>query len=314
MKRPNFFKQYDSRWASLSWKGQTLRGHGCGPTSIANCVSVMAGHENITPKDTWKWICDHGFMTVGHGTVWDGMTKCLEHYGIKSKISTSKSEVKEALRANNFAIPLMGPGLWTRGGHFITAYYVDSNDNIYISDPASSAAARQKNKFNTFWSQEKRTWIIIDTEQYFSKDPSHPTGKERYSMYVFSDDGWAYIRKGRSTRYAAVDKVKNGKKLKLKNYSDGWYQIAAGKYRGYFISEQVLSKTKAIHKKYKVIAKGGLRVRAGYTKKAKMLKVLKKGTIVTAAKQRGRWVYVPSVKGWMCTESASGTMYLKEVK
>lgn len=313
MRKPNFYKQYDSRWASLSWHGQTLRAHGCAPTAIANCLSVMDGHEKITPKDTWKWICDHGFMTVGHGTVWTGVTKCLEHYGVKSSVSTSKSEVKKALKENNFCIPLMGVGLWTRGGHFITAYYVDDDDNIYISDPASSAAKRQKNKFNTFWSQEKRTWLIIDTAQYFSKDPSHPTGKERYSMYVYSDDGTGNVRTGRSTRAKVVAKLKNGKKLKLKNYADGWYQIASGKYRGKFISEQVLSKYKAINQRYEVVAKGGLRVRKGYTKKAKIVKVLAKGTKVKATKQRGRWVYVPSVKGWMCTKSADGETYMERI-
>ena len=313
MRTPNFYKQYDRRWAWRSWRGQTLRAHGCGPTAICNVVSAMTAlnYSKLTPADTWKWICDHGYMTVGHGTIWDGITKCLEHYGVESSITTSKATVKKALQDNNFAIPLMGPGLWTRGGHFITAYYVDAKGYIYISDPASNSATRQKSTFERFWSQCKRTWLVIDTSKYFAKDPSKPKGSERYSLYVYDKDGYAYVRNGRGTSYKAVAKLPNGRKLKLKNYSDGWYHIASGKYKNKYISEKVLSTTKTVHDKYRVLV--NLRVRDAYSKKGKVLRTVKKGTQVTAAKQRGRWVYVPAVKGWMCTESSEGKKYMQRL-
>lgn len=318
MRKPNFYKQYDSRWANKSWKGQTLKAHGCGPTAIANVISACPrlNHAKVTPADTWKWICDHGYMTVGHGTIWDGITKCLEHYGINDiKISTDKETVKKALKKNNFAIPLMGRGLWTKGGHFITAYYVDEKGYIYISDPASGAAARQKNTFERFWRESKRTWLIVDTTKYFNEQLPDPTPKEtkKVSLTVYSDDGYANVRKGRSTKFAVVGRLTNGEKVKLKNYKNGWYQLASGTYKGYYISEKVLTKNAVINQKYEVVAKNGLRVRDGYTTKAKILKVLKRGTKVTASKRKGDWVYIPSQRGWMCVKYGN-EIYLKEVK
>lgn len=305
MRKPNFYKQYDSRWASKVWKGQTLRAHGCGPTCIANVISAMTKlpYSKLTPADTWKWICDKGYMTVGHGTAWAGMTACLKHYGIKDVvISQSKSAVRKALQNNNFCIPLMGPGLWTRGGHFIVAYYVDDKGYIYISDPASGAEARQKNTFEKFWKECKRTWLIIDTADYF-KDENYPIGSETFTLYVQDPDGFAYVREGRGTQYKAVGKIVSGKKLKLTYYKDGWYYIASGKYKGYYISEKCLSKTKQINKKYKCLV--NVKVRDGYSSKAKVLKTVKRGTTVTAKKRRGYWVYVPSVKGWMKVRDAN---------
>lgn len=313
MKKPNFYKQYDSKWASKVWKGQTLRAHGCGPTCIANVISAMdkLGYSKLTPANTWAWICKNGYMTVGHGTVWEGITACLKHYGIKDIVITQdKAAVKKALQNNNFCIALMGPGLWTKGGHFIVPYYLDKEGYVYISDPASGNANRQKNTFEKYWKECKRTWIIIDTANYFTED-NYSKDSKKFTLYVQDKDGYANVRTGRGTNYKVVGKVVNGKKLKLDDYWNGWYRIASGKYKGCYISEKCLSKTKQINRKYKCLA--NVKVRDGYSSKAKVLSTVKKGTKVTAKKRRGYWVYVPSVNGWMKARDADGKVYMERV-
>ena len=49
-----YFSQYDSRWGSLMYgKTNTIAGAGCGPTSLAICVSTLT-NKTVLPPD----ICD----------------------------------------------------------------------------------------------------------------------------------------------------------------------------------------------------------------------------------------------------------------
>ena len=56
----------------------------------------------------------------------------------------------------------MGPGYWTKGGHFICLWRSDDT-YMYANDPASSV--RKKQKLSAFESQRKQFFIFYRPAQ-----------------------------------------------------------------------------------------------------------------------------------------------------
>ena len=53
-------------------------------------------------------------------------------------------------------------------------------------------------------------------------------------------DGFAAIRTGRGTGYTEVGRLNNGEKVKVKDLENGWYKIASGKWKGYYLHKSSL--------------------------------------------------------------------------
>ena len=316
--KPSFYKQTDSRWARKGWNTtdggwSSVGPAGCGSTSVANVVNAII--RPITPDVVFKYACKHGYQTGNSGLYRYAIPKMLEHYGVKTidivpHNADGKKWLKAYLRKNYWAIAIMGPGIWTRGGHYITAYYVDSNDNVYISDPASSAEYRHKNKYSLFWEQQKDVaWCIVDPKSYKRSGTKDKSGKTK-SYTLYTNNAHANIRANRTTNSKLVATLSRNKALKVKSLNNGWWQIASGKYKGKYINESNLSKYRTETIVYKTMYT--MNVRDGYTTKADIIGKVEKGRAVKSTKQRGRWAYIPSKKGWICIKD-DNTTYLKKV-
>ena len=321
--KPSFYKQSDSRWATKGWRttdgGFSQVGPaGCGSTSIANIVN--ASIKSITPPVVFKYACKHGYQTGNSGMYSSGIPAILKHYGVEvietlPRNSEGKAQLKKYLRKNYWAVALMGPGIWTRGGHYIVAYYVDSNNNVYISDPASSVDYRQKNNFDTFWNQQKATsWVVIKPHKT-AKKKTTSTQPKTYTFYISYKV--ANIRAGRGKEYKVVGTLKKNTTIKVKNLKSGWWQIASGKYKGKYISSKGVSKYKSHTINYKTLY--DMNVRDGYTTKANKIAEVPKGTKLKSTKQRGRWAYFPKQKGldkagFICAKTSDGKKrYLEKI-
>lgn len=318
--KPSFYKQSDSRWAKNSYKctdgGYASVGTaGCGPTSVANVINALI--KSITPPTVFKYACQQGYMTSNSGMYRSAVPKLLTHYGIKvvdtlPRTSDGKKKLKNYLKKNYWAIAIMGKGIWTNGGHYILAYYVDSNNNVYISDSASSADYRQKNTFENFWNQQKDvSWLIVDPSQYVKKSSIITPKVDAKTYTLYTNNNKANIRSGRGTKYKLVATLKKNKALKVKNLSGNWWEIASGTYKGKFIASSNLSKygTKDIN--YKTQYR--MNVRDGYsTSGTKIIGKVEKGKTIKSTKQKGNWAYIPAKKGWVCIKDSKYT-YLKKV-
>lgn len=308
--KPYFWKQTDPRWSRYSWHGMTIGGGGCGPTSIANVASALV--KEVTPKTVFKWLCSKGYIYPGQGTAWAGITAGLKHYGItKFTVTSDTNKAKACLKKGQWVLTVVGPSRWTSGGHYIVIYKLKSNGRLSISDPYSSSDYCQENAaFSEYARAEKNSWICIDPTDY-PKAKEIIKGSKTFRLYT--DHANNNVRKGRGTKYGVAAVLKRGVKLTVHDYKSGWYRIKAGKYKGYYISEKVLSTTKKYVHTFQALSKRN--VRAGYTVKAKKLTTIKKGTKIVSSKRRGRWIYFPAVKGWIkATSSDDKKTYLKKIK
>lgn len=310
--KPNFYKQFDSRWASKSWRGCTVAAYGCGESAVANIVSATV-NPKVTPYTAWKWATAHGYMCPGAGTYWSGIGAMLTHYGIKDwYTATDFSAVKAALKKNAWVIGIMTKGRWTSGGHFIVAYYVDSKDRVYVSDSASYAESRHIAPWSDFKSQCNNVWMVIPAGQAPKQE------KKTETVTLYANNSLANVRKKPDADSAKLGRIEKNKKLTLKYTGNDWYKIMKGAYMGGYIHASNLSKYKNVSVSYKVAASGGMKIREGYSTKTASIGVVPKGTILRSDKQRGLWAHVKKQKGypagWIKIKTSAGVRYLTKVK
>lgn len=99
--------------------GSTIQAAGCGPTAVAVCYSSLTGKKADVPK-MCKQAYKHGWYYTGQGcshSVVPGLSKL---YGMQCKgLGMDKDAVEKALRAGHPVVALMGPGDFTKNGHFV---------------------------------------------------------------------------------------------------------------------------------------------------------------------------------------------------
>ena len=156
--QPADFKQGDSRWGRKMYSnhkdaGQTRANSGCGPTSMADIVATVKD-KGATPYTLAQLSMKWGDRTRSSGTSWSFFKHVANYYKFSKMIQTaSLATLKACLDQGGYAVCSMGPGYWTRGGHFICAWKYDST-YIYCNDPASKTRKRQK--INDFTKQRKQ--------------------------------------------------------------------------------------------------------------------------------------------------------------
>lgn len=161
--KPTDFKQSDSRWgkkmySSTGNKSQTMANSACGPTSMADIINFVVD-KNVNPWTLAQLSMKWGDRTANNGTAWSFFTHIQKHYGYKKMIATkSLDTLKACLDAGGYAVCSMGPGYWTKGGHFICAWKYDGT-SIYCNDPASSS--RKSQKQSSFVDQRKQFFCFF---------------------------------------------------------------------------------------------------------------------------------------------------------
>lgn len=106
----------------------TIASSGCGVTSFANV-------KGISVTDAAEYAMKNGHRIYGSGTA----AALFANNGGKSA-GNAKNALNEVAKGK-YLVASMGPGNWTRGGHFILVYGY-SDDKVYVSDPASSKSTR----------------------------------------------------------------------------------------------------------------------------------------------------------------------------
>lgn len=309
--KPNFYKQYDYRWSGYTIRGASIGRNGCGPTSIANVVSALV-NSRITPKDTFRWMANNGYIDPVNGSYWNGITAALKHFGItKFKVTSSSASAKKTLKNNHWLIGVVVRSRWTSGGHYITLYDLTSSERVLVSDSASNSDYRQKQgTWREYRSAERMQWIDIDPKDYKKSSTTKTKSSKKYVLYV--SDAKANVRSGRGKTKPVVGKLKRGTKLTLCDYKNGWYKIKTGKFKNKFINEKVLSKYQPYVAIFKTLYK--MNVRNGYsTNGTSIIRTIGKGSKIKSSKKKGNWIYVPGLKGWVCIKKAKKT-FLKKVK
>ena len=198
--QPPDFKQYDSRWAKKRYSthtdAQTMANSGCGPTAMADVVAALKD-PGVTPYDLAQLSMAWGDRTYDSGTAWTFFQHIMTEYNFTKMVqSASIDALKACLDAGGYVVCSMGPGYWTKSGHFITAWKYDAN-YIYCNDPASDS--RKQQAIKDFTAQRKQFFcfypdvetVPASTARHDSNEPI-PRGKKicdisKYQAHVDYD-------------------------------------------------------------------------------------------------------------------------------
>ncbi len=146
-----YFNQTDSAW---NQNGYCIAKAGCGPTSMAVVITSLTG-KWVTPLDTAIWGYEHGFYSRA-GSAHEMIPAMAAAYGLKCQgVGTDYNAIKKALKAGKPVVCLMGPGYFTRGGHFMVLVAIDKNDCVTIADVGSRARSAYKYRLSDVIAQSK---------------------------------------------------------------------------------------------------------------------------------------------------------------
>ena len=187
-KKPVSYLQTDSRWAKKPYRvpgeNSTIGSAGCGPSCAAMVISTLTG-KTVTPVDTCDWSMKHGYKALNQGTYYSYFGPQLKAYGIQCKQMLGSrilnqpqhpihEQVKQYLSHGYYVIALMGPGTWTKSGHFVLVWDWDSK--VRINDPASTRAERLNGDPEAF-RREVRMYWLVDAREFNKEDEAVVTYK-----------------------------------------------------------------------------------------------------------------------------------------
>ena len=141
-----YYNQGDSPWAEHVFKSRygsnKIRIAGCGPTSMAICISTITG-KKVTPIQTCDWGAKQGLYIPG-GWHHNCTYKIAKHWGLKCEgLDRNKSKLKKALKQGKMVVAIMGPGHFTLRGHFIVLYSISKDGKkVKVADCGGRARNR----------------------------------------------------------------------------------------------------------------------------------------------------------------------------
>lgn len=133
-----YFNQTDAQWQDAPFGVDPIGGYGCGPTALAMAVSSLT-EEDIDPAEMAAWAAGNGYAAPHSGSYLSIVAGTAKHYGLRCEaLETQDAETLRAvLSSGGLVVALMGPGHFTKGGHFILLHGVTLGGDVLVADPKS---------------------------------------------------------------------------------------------------------------------------------------------------------------------------------
>lgn len=152
--------QYDERWGYGIYGDDVIAVEGCAPTSLAMVIAYLNNDPSITPYVVATYAKENGYYVSGIGSNWSLMSEGSKHFGITGKeVPLVKNTIMKYLESGKPMIASMGPGDFTRSGHFIVLTGL-KDGKIKVNDPNSTVRSNQLWDYDKIESQIKNIWVF----------------------------------------------------------------------------------------------------------------------------------------------------------
>lgn len=133
-----YFNQTDEAWASQPYGRDRIGGYGCGPTTMSMVLSSLTG-QVVDPAAAAQWAASHGFWARRSGSYHTIVEGTARAFGLEAESFSGRTadELLNALLSGKLLVALMGPGHFTRRGHFILLHGTTLSGDVLVADPAS---------------------------------------------------------------------------------------------------------------------------------------------------------------------------------
>ena len=153
------YLQWDERWGHASYGTGYIATCGCGPTAMSMVIAGLTGDTSVTPVKVARYSEKNGYIDENNNTYWELMSEGGKHWGIKSSGGdTSEDFIAKELKAGHPIICSVGPGDFTKKGHFIvlTKY---KNGKVKVNDPFSQKNSDKLWTYAKIKDQIKSLWV-----------------------------------------------------------------------------------------------------------------------------------------------------------
>ena len=133
-----YFNQGEEPWAQGSYGPDSIRGYGCGPTSMAMLISSMED-TLLDPIQAAQAAYESGYCAPGSGSYLSIVEGMAADYGLHAEgsLSLTADELRWDLASGHMFVALMGKGHFTNRGHFILLRGVTLEGKVLVADPNS---------------------------------------------------------------------------------------------------------------------------------------------------------------------------------
>ena len=115
---------------------------GCGAVSIAMAAAALVDSQE-TPETLFQWAYDND-LYFGDGLGHEAMSQIAAHAGLSGVWLDNEAEgILAALRSGRPVVAHMGPGTFTKNGHYILLWGLDENGLVRVNDPYSPERSRE---------------------------------------------------------------------------------------------------------------------------------------------------------------------------
>ncbi len=150
--------QWDRRWGYEAYGSSMIAVTGCGPTCLSMVYIGLTGDDSMNPKKMAAFSEKKEYYTE-NGTSWDLMTKGAEALGLSAEeLPLDENRIRQCLLDGEPVICSMGPGDFTREGHFIVLTGVDGEGKILLHDPNSRRNSEVSWEYERLAGQIKNLW------------------------------------------------------------------------------------------------------------------------------------------------------------
>lgn len=162
-----YYNQMDERYASKPYGTSHVGRSGCGPTAMAIVVSSLTDTV-IDPGEMAQWAYENGYWCDGSGSYHALIPGAARNWGLPVSGCTisEPQRILDALADGKLVVAIMGPGHFTKSGHFIVLRGV-KDGKIMVADPGSRDRSGQLWDLSIFINEASRNagaggpfWII----------------------------------------------------------------------------------------------------------------------------------------------------------
>lgn len=154
------FMQWDIRWGYKMYGDDVAGLTACGPTCLSMVAVYLLQDIKYSPDYMIDWAKENGYCVDGGGSLWTLMSEGAQKLGIDStELPLDKQRVINNLEVGNPVVCIMGPGDFTKKGHFIVMTGIE-NGKIKINDPNSIENSNKLWNFDDISSQINNLWAM----------------------------------------------------------------------------------------------------------------------------------------------------------
>ena len=152
---PISYLQTDPRWAGQDYSAPgertTVRASGCGPTAMAMVLATWADPA-VTPATEAAWALAHGWKCPRSGTYYGYFAAAAARCGLTCRRLNGATvygrpdapvhaQAAQALRDGKLVLSCMGPGDWTRSGHYVLCWRLDDGVTLLPRNAFKNASS-----------------------------------------------------------------------------------------------------------------------------------------------------------------------------